>query len=202
MAELGSPAGSGGHQQADLEGGADDVNLHAVGDRIAQLLDGLAASTEPRVFAQVEEMARLITELYGAALARIADLLADSPALLGQMASDELIGSLMVVHDLHPEGLAERVDEALESVRPALRRSGAAVSPPAIDSESGTVRVTVMATTTGCGSNPEVLRETVAEAVGNAAPDAASVEVAVVVDAPPTPVRLGVKPTAQARAAP
>ena len=49
---------------------------------------------------------RLVTELYGSGLARILELAeqATGPAdLVARMADDEVVGSLLVVHDLHPE---------------------------------------------------------------------------------------------------
>ena len=103
----------------------ESVDLRATGDRIEELLDQLQASADPRILDRAEEILRLVTELYGAGLARVVELVrTGAPDLLTELAADELVGSLMVVHDLHPEDLATRVAAALESVRPFLGAHG------------------------------------------------------------------------------
>jgi hypothetical protein len=79
-------------------------NLRAVGDRIEKLLDELQAGAEPRMYARAEELVRLVTDLYGAALTRVTEMAADgfSPGLMARLLEDELLASLLLVHGLHP----------------------------------------------------------------------------------------------------
>lgn len=176
-------------------------DLHAVGDRIESLLDELRSSTEGRVWLRVEELVRLLTELYGEGMARTLELAAGHPDLVARLARDDLVGSLMVLHDLHPEPLGQRVAAAVEAVTPRLRTAEAAVEITHLDPEAGTVTMTVTATGSGCGSAAGPLADAVRQAVGDAAPDA-EVEVRVVTDPGPTvtPVRLGRKPVVAGQA--
>jgi Fe-S cluster biogenesis protein NfuA len=170
-------------------------DLHAVADRIESLLDELRSATEGRVWVRVEELVRLLTELYGAGLARTLELADNHPDLIARLGRDELVGSLLVLHDLHPDSLEQRVARAIGSVAPLLGKGGATIEVAALDSDAATVTVTVTAPGSGCGSTGEVLCDTVRQALDDAAPDA-TIEVTLAVDPTPTPtpVRLGRKP--------
>jgi len=172
----------------------DAPDLHAVGDRIEALLEELRSSAEGRVWPRIEELVRLLTELYGAGLARMLDLAASQPDLITAFGRDELISSLLVLHDLHPEPLEQRVAGAVEVVTPVLTKAGGSVEVTQLDPEAGAV--TLMVTAPGGGCGPGALVEAVREAVGDAAPDA-EIEVMLADPAPTlTPVRLGRKPVA------
>ncbi|MGH9076735.1 MAG: NifU family protein [Acidimicrobiales bacterium] len=179
----------------------DKPDLHAVGDRIARLLEELRSSAEGRVWLRVEELVRLLTELYGAGLARTLELAGPGDELLTRLAGDELVGSLMVLHDLHPEPLETRVGRAVASLAPRLGKGDARVEVTSIDPDASSVVLTVTAPGGGCGSTGTAVQETVRQAVADAAPDA-DVEVRLAADLTPapTPVRLGRKPVAASHA--
>ena len=168
-------------------------DLHGVADRIESLLGELQSATEGRVWLRVEELVRLLTDLYGAGMARTVGLAGDQPHLLARLGRDELVGSLLVLHDLHPESLEQRAARALGSVSALVGKGGASVELTSVDREAGAVVATV--TAPGCGSTGEALCDAVRRALDDAAPDA-TVEVRLALDtAPaPTPVRLGRKP--------
>lgn len=171
-------------------------DLHAVGDRIEHLLDELQSSVEGRLWLRIEELVRLLTELYGAGLARTLELAAHQPDFLGRLGRDELVGSLLALHDLHPEPLEQRVAGAVEAVTPMLAKGGGSVEVTHLDPEAATVALTVSAPGAGCGSG--ALVDAVRQAVDDVAPDA-EVEVSLAADDPAptlTPVRLGRKPVA------
>ena len=67
-------------------------------------------------------------ELHGAGLERILDKLADAGdaglALIDALAEDDLVGSILLLHGLHPLDLETRVRQALDKVRPLLRSHG------------------------------------------------------------------------------
>src|ERR1700733_7677120 len=115
-------------------------NLRASGDRIEQLVEELRATAEPRTCARAEELLRLVTELYGAGLARVVELAgARSPSLVGDLVADDLVASLLLVHGLHPEALAQRVEAALAKVRPLLSSHGGDVELLELDEAVGAV---------------------------------------------------------------
>jgi Fe-S cluster biogenesis protein NfuA len=171
-------------------------NLRATGDRIEQILDELEAAADPSTYDQAAEALRLVVELYGAGLARMAHLVEErAPDLSEAFASDDLIASLLLVHGLHPESLARRVEGALARVRPLLAAHGGDVELLGLDEQAGVVRLRLLGSCDGCPSSSITLQSAVEQAIVEAAPEivrldvdqsAASLEVAVSIGARPT----------------
>jgi Fe-S cluster biogenesis protein NfuA/nitrite reductase/ring-hydroxylating ferredoxin subunit len=159
-------------------------NLREVGERIERLLEQLGAA-DPLVQGQAEELVRLLVELYGAGLARIVELaLAAEPGgreLLGRMAGDQLVASLLVLHDLHPEPVEARVQQALERVRPYLGSHAGGVQLLGVDS-GGVVRLRLEGSCDGCPSSTVTVKLAIERAVEEAAPEVTRVEVEGVTD--------------------
>ena len=114
-------------------------DLRATGDRIEQLLDELQATADPRTCGRAEELLRLVSELYGAGLARIVELAGERGprAWSTPLVADDLVASLLLVHGLHPEALARRVEGALARVRPLLAAHGGDVELLEVDADGG-----------------------------------------------------------------
>lgn len=164
-------------------------NLRVIGDRIEQLIDDLSAIADPRVRDRVDELLRLITELYGAGLARVVELAAASDsAVLQQMAGDGLVASLLLVHGLHPHGLAERVEGALAQVRPLLASHAGDVELLDIDPDAGAVYLRLLGSCDGCPSSAVTLQTAVEQAITEAAPEITRIDV----DAPSPPPPPGI----------
>jgi Fe-S cluster biogenesis protein NfuA len=158
------------------KGPAEDVR--ALGDRIEELYEQLRVSTDPATFDRAEELLRMVTELYGAGLARVVELVrAEAPELLPELVDDELLGSLMVVHDLHPDDLASRVEMALESVRPFLHGHGGDVLLLELDAARGAVHLQLLGSCDGCPSSAVTLRTAVETAIADAAPEIIVIDV-------------------------
>jgi len=157
-------------------GGAED--LRATGDHIEELYELLRVSADPVTFERVEELLRMITELYGAGLARVVELVRiEAPELLPELVDDELLGSLMIVHDLHPDTLASRVEVALESVRPYLHGHGGDVALLELDEPRGAVHLQLLGSCDGCPSSAVTLRTAVETAIADAAPEIVVIDV-------------------------
>jgi Fe-S cluster biogenesis protein NfuA len=167
------------------------VNVRTIGDDIERLLDELQAKLDPRAFEQSVELVQLVTELYGAGMARIVELAGeslvdDAPRFVRRLADDDLVASLLVVHGLHPDGLAQRVAAALDGVRPFLGGHGGDVELLDIDEEVGAVHLRLLGSCDGCPSSAVTLRLTVERAIFEAAPEISIIDV----DEPtPEPVR-------------
>jgi Fe-S cluster biogenesis protein NfuA len=169
----------------------DSENLRAVGDRIDHLLGELRSSAAGRVWEGVEEVLRLLTELYGGALERVVEL-AD-PATLDRLAADDLIASLLIVHGLHPTPVYDRVSEALEGVRPFLGQHGGDVELLGVAQDR--VHLRMVGSCHGCPSSSITLKMAVEKAILEAAPEIEGIDVAT--DEPvglTTPIHLGPKP--------
>jgi len=168
--------------------GRDHPDPRAAGERIGQLLDDVHAAVGARTWASIEELVRLLTDLYGAGLARTIELLGGGdPSVLRQLAADDLVASLLLLHGLHPDGLGFRVRHAVDTVAAAIRSRGGDVSVEQIDEERREARVIVSVG----GHGSEAVREQVAALLADAVPDASF---AVTVVASPVAVRLGRKP--------
>lgn len=148
----------------------------AAGERIEQLLDALGASG-PVARDRAEELVRVVVDLYGAGLERLLEITgpALSDSTVDELAGDELVAGLLVVHGLHPYGVAERVERALESVRPYLRSHGGDVELLGID--EGVVRLRLLGHCDGCAGSTATLSTAVREAIDVAAPEIVQVDV-------------------------
>src|SRR4029077_6701517 len=88
-------------------------------ERIDTLLDEVQQGATPAVHERVEELVRSLVGLYGAGLERAVELVAgpDEPDRLRTLAEDDLVGPLLVLHDLHPDDVLTRVQGALDRER-------------------------------------------------------------------------------------
>ncbi|MDQ0753375.1 Fe-S cluster biogenesis protein NfuA [Streptomyces africanus] len=140
--------------------------------RLARL-DEVLESLEPLPGAATEAV-RLLTEVYGEALARVVDQ-ADEQ-LAERLADDELLGHLLVLHDIHPEPAERRAARAVERLRPAVRERGGDVEWAGVDGQVGRVRLTTGGCGSGCGGGGSDVTDAVREAVLAVAPELTAVE--------------------------
>jgi Fe-S cluster biogenesis protein NfuA/nitrite reductase/ring-hydroxylating ferredoxin subunit len=127
----------------------------------------------------------VIADLYGAGIERILELLHDSgrldDELLEALAGDELVAGLLVVHGLHPYGVEERVERALEAVRPYLGSHGGDVELLGV-SDEGVVRLRLLGSCDGCPSSSVTLELAVEGAIQEAAPEVSAIEIEAAAD--------------------
>jgi len=153
-------------------------DLRTIGDLIERRLDELRAVADPRLYDRAEELLRLVTELYGAGLARVVDVVGEAaPAVIDQLVDDELICSLLVVHGLHPDELTARVERALAGVRPFLAQHGGDVQLLDVDADVGAVLLQLLGSCDGCPSSAVTLQSAVERAILEAAPEIAIIDV-------------------------
>ncbi len=163
--------------QPELLDHAPDLSL--TGERIDALL---TASAAQGVVAseRAEELVRLVTDLYGAGIEQMMEVLHEagvlSDDLLRTLADNELISGLLLVHGLHPYGVEQRVEDALESVRPYLGSHGGDVELLEV-SDGETVRLRLLGSCDGCPSSSVTLKLAVEGAIEAAAPEIVSIEV-------------------------
>jgi Fe-S cluster biogenesis protein NfuA len=171
-------------------------NLRATGDRIEQMLEDLEATADPKTYDRASELLRLVADLYGAGLGRIVELAAARcPDLLDELAADELVASLLLVHGLHPESLARRVEGALAQVRPTLAAHAGDVELLGIDGSAGAVHIRLLGSCDGCPSSSVTLQLAVERAIVEAAPEVVRIDVDQPSQPQPgVPVALGTKP--------
>ena len=157
---------------------APGTNLREVGERVEGLLGELRSLADPAARAAAEEAVRLLVELYGAGLERVVELAGNGPGgteLLDRLAADELIGSLLVVHGLHPLSTEERVQRALDKVRPYLGSHAGGIELLGVD-DDGVAHLRLQGSCSGCPSSTMTLKLAIEDAIHKAAPDVERIE--------------------------
>ncbi|MER5943240.1 hypothetical protein ABT121_38805 [Streptomyces sp. NPDC001928] len=160
------------------------ASAEETGRRIEEILDRLGASGEPATAAAAEELVRCLMDFYGSGLARVLHLLSGAPGEpLPRLLGDELVASLLVLHDLHPEDRDTRIRRALDSVRQHdLDVAG-------FDEETGTLRLRAAASGgCGCGSGTGA-QEAAEAALACFAPEVRAVEL----ESAPALLQIGTK---------
>jgi Fe-S cluster biogenesis protein NfuA len=132
--------------------------------RVEQLLDAIEGDDQALAAVQA------VVELYGEALRRIVEL----HGVGTQLATDELLSHLLMVHDLHPVDVETRVARALEEVRPYLGSHGGDVE--LLGVSDGVARLRLNGTCDGCPSSTVTLTHSIEAAILRAAPEVERVE--------------------------
>ncbi len=129
--------------------------------RVQSLADGNARAI-------ALDLVQAVMDLHSSGLTRMMEVISGadpSGAVAEALAGDDLISSVLLLHDLHPLDLKTRVLRALEE--PALHARGARVD--LISVEDGMVRVRV--------EGGPALKIAVEKTLSNVAPDAANIVV-------------------------
>ena len=151
-----------------------------VGDRVERLLAEFEALSDPTLAARAEELVRTVVEFYGTALERVVELTPDP--VLERLAADPLVAGVLVVHDLHPHGLEQRVQHALDGVRPYLGSHAGDVSFVEI-TDDGVLRLALGGSCDGCPSSMVTVKLAIEQAIEHAAPEIVRIDVEGVVPA-------------------
>lgn len=173
------------------------TDARAVGDRIESLLAGLQSGADRDA---AEELVRLLVEMYGEGLGRIVAALPGD--LVGRLAEDELVESLLLLHDLHPLEVRARIERALDRVRPYLGSHAGGVEFLGVDAE-GVARLRLEGSCEGCASSTQTVTMAIEGAVRDAAPELTGIDVAGVVSQSQSPplLQVGMGPPPGWRAA-
>jgi Fe-S cluster biogenesis protein NfuA len=166
----------------------DGADVRELPGRIEALLDDLAATGDPRVSDAAEELVASVVRLYGEGLARVVEALAasaDGTEVIRQLAEDELVANLMLLHGLHPDDLATRIQQALDRVRPYLGAHAGGIEYLGVD-EDGVAHLRLEGSCDGCSGSAATVHNAVERAVLEAAPEILSVEVEGMVEHPAT----------------
>ncbi|KQC36759.1 MULTISPECIES: NifU family protein [unclassified Frankia] len=153
--------------------GGHRLDDRAVRERLAHLDEALAEVERipgPSGELALDAVATLAS-VYGEALARVAGYAAGAADVTAALTADELIGHLLVLHDVHPEPVGRRVTRAIERLRPAVRDRGGEIELVGI--ERGVAEISL--TLGGCGSAAGEVLAAVREAVLAIAPELSDV---------------------------
>ena len=155
-------------------------------DALVARVEELTAQLESIGDPFAEELAGALMEMYGEGLARIFAAIDEEGAdrLRERLCEDGVVASLMLIHDLYPVALETRVREALDSVRPYMESHGGNVELLGI--EDGVARLRLEGSCNGCPASASTMELAIEQALQEAAPDLAGIDVEGVT-APPEP---------------
>jgi len=139
--------------------------------RIEETIGGLDDLVEPEARARIQELVSLLLDVHGEGLKRLMGRLsAEGPGVPDEVARDEVVHCLLLLHGLHPQDLETRVRLALDRVRPQLASHGGNVELVSLD-ERGVLRLRLEGSCHGCPASAATLRTTIEDAINSAAPE-------------------------------
>jgi len=166
--------GRQGGKPEDLEG------------RIEWLTAELDAVSDSRTRDLAEELVSAVLELHGEGLERVLELVDEAgPAgapIREALVDDGVVASLLLIHDMYPVPLEERVAEALASVQPYMESHGGGVE--VLSLRDGVARLRLKGSCDGCAASSATLELAIKKALMEAAPDLAGLEVEGAVEPP------------------
>ena len=146
--------------------------------RVQELTGRLEDLDDPACRALAEELTAAVVQMYGAGLERIVEL-ADAE-MRDELANDSLVAGLLMIHDLYPVPIEERVMQALDTVRPYMESHGGNVELLGI--ENGIAKLRLEGSCKSCRASSSTLELAVRQALEEAAPDLDGMDVAGVVE--------------------
>ncbi len=148
-------------------------------ERVQALQGRLESSGDGPTRELAEELVSAIVQMYGAGLERILGLMlaagAEGERLAGSLADDDLVAMLLLIHDLHPVPIEDRVRGALDSVRPYMESHGGNVE--LLSLEHGVARIHLRGSCSDCSASSVTLELAIKQALEEAAPDLEGLEV-------------------------
>jgi Fe-S cluster biogenesis protein NfuA/nitrite reductase/ring-hydroxylating ferredoxin subunit len=148
-------------------------------ERVQELQGALDAAPDSAMRELAEELVSCVVQMYGMGLERITGAMHDAgeegERLAAELAEDPLVATLLLIHDLHPVPLADRVQAALASVRPYMESHGGSVE--LVSLEDGIARIHLRGSCSDCSASSVTLELAIKQALEEAAPDLVGLEV-------------------------
>lgn len=168
--------------------------------RLEQILQEIEQLADADVQDKCREAVQVLLEFHAVGLERMLRRMdaagASGQALLQELAGDDVVGTMLVLHNLHPQDLDTRVQAALERVRPLLASHGGDVELLSI-SPQGEVHLKLLGSCHGCPSSEATLKNAIEEAIFAVAADVAAIHVQGVVSAESPGLPSGFVPLSQ-----
>ncbi len=147
-------------------------------ERIEEQIRQIESAADPSIRASAVDLVQSLLNLHGAGIERMLEVIAgkeDGQLLIDELGDDELVGSLLILHGLHPFDLSTRVIRALEKVEPYLKSHGGSVELLEI-TDAGVVRLRLLGSCKSCPSSTVTLKLAIEDAIRQAAPDVTGIE--------------------------
>jgi Fe-S cluster biogenesis protein NfuA len=124
------------------------------------------------------ELVQLLMDVHGRGLERVMEIVFNSgdiaSGIIDKLGQDSIVGNLLLLYSLHPDELEVRVRNAVERLRPRLRKLSCTID--LVHVQEDKVQVRLASAVHSCGSVRDV-RSTVEDGMYEFAPDIASLEI-------------------------
>ena len=139
--------------------------------RVEELVETIEMSADTETRTAALELVQTLMDFHGAGMERMMDATANKGAagyaIFDDFAKDDLVGSLLMLHNLHPLDIETRIARAIEKVRPSLSLHEGDVEVLAV--HDGDVKLRLKGSCDGCPSSALTLKHTIEEAIYAAA---------------------------------
>jgi hypothetical protein len=140
-------------------------------ESIEELIRRIESASDPHIRSTAQELVQVVMDLHATGLERILEILRASGAagqgVIESLSRDDLVSNLLVLYGLHPLSIEDRLAQALDKIRPSLKKRGGEVE--LVQLTEGAVKLRLQA-----NGNAASLKELVEGAVYQAAPDITS----------------------------
>ena len=152
---------------------ADEKEFQAKVRRIGELVGELEDITDAETRAGAKALVQSILDLHAVGFERVIETVAKNgdsgQRTIDDLGRDPLVSSLLVLYGLHPLDLETRVAQAVDKIRPQVRKGGGELD--LLGTENGIIRLRLQVTGHGCASTGRTLKTMVEGALYEAAPD-------------------------------
>lgn len=152
----------------------DNHEFQAQTQRIDELVQRVSALPDKDARTAALELLQSTMDFHGSVLSRIVELLSESGEagrnLLNKLGSDSLVCGLLVLYGIHPLTMEQRINGALERLRPQLQKHGTTLEIVGIT--DGALRLKARREAQGA---PDKLKLAIEQAVLEAAPEVTGV---------------------------
>jgi Fe-S cluster biogenesis protein NfuA/nitrite reductase/ring-hydroxylating ferredoxin subunit len=158
---------------------AEAVSPETLIQRVEELTAQVERLSDPAARRTAEELMSAVIDMYGLGLSRIVEILddgADGAEVKRRLIEDGVVASLLLIHDLYPVPIEERVREALDNVRPYMESHGGDVE--LVSLIDGVARIRLEGSCDGCPASSSTLELAIKTALDETAPDLLGIEVA------------------------
>lgn len=147
--------------------------------RVQDLQERLESTQASGTRELAEELVSAVVQMYGAGLERVVASLFDAgeegERIAVGLTEDPLVATLLLIHDLHPVPIEDRVQGALDSVRPYMESHGGNVE--LLSLRQGVARIKLEGSCSDCSASAVTLELAIKQALEEAAPDLEGLEV-------------------------
>ena len=146
--------------------------------KIETLIQAIEKTADPAVRDDARTLVQTILELHGVGLLKIMEFAhqAGQHELVDSLARDDLVGSLLLLHGIHPLDQRTRIEQALEKLRPRLFLHGGGAELLDVELNIVRLRMTVRADGNPADADPARLKEWIEGAICAAAPEVTAIE--------------------------